>query len=295
MARQGLHLQKVDCLRSRFVFRRGEPAEMTCRLDFQVNRVSPDHVQLFVDAGWEHVDQSFGWQFWRAPMRAGRTPEIFTDTESRIRKYQRLLWLFAVCYVPFFFMLLTKGQAAWDTPAPALPDPQCLAGQPGPFLARGSAPTDFSPEGQLAMPLLLAILCAEDIPRLTPALRDADEPGSFLRGHADRIAALCPLAGVPAAAPPSTSPIHAPALLLSGALDPVTPPDGAARAMTNAAAGRAPCRPWGRRAGLHGAAAARLPRPASRAAGQALPGRDRHSPVPARSRLPRAGCAASST
>jgi pimeloyl-ACP methyl ester carboxylesterase len=107
----------------------------------------------------------------------------------------------------------------------------------GPFLARGLAGTDYSPEGQLAMPLLLAIWCAEDIPRLTPAQRDADERGSFLRGHAARVAALCPLAGVPAAGPPSTTPIHAPALLLSGALDPVTPPHGAAsaaKAMSNA-------------------------------------------------------------
>ncbi|MFC5461393.1 alpha/beta fold hydrolase [Massilia niabensis] len=100
----------------------------------------------------------------------------------------------------------------------------------GPFLARGSAGTDYSPEGPLALPLLVAILCAEDIPRLTPALRDADERGSFMRGNAGRIAALCPLAGVPAAAAPSATPIHAPALLLSGALDPVTPPHGAASA-----------------------------------------------------------------
>jgi pimeloyl-ACP methyl ester carboxylesterase len=107
----------------------------------------------------------------------------------------------------------------------------------GPFLARGFAATDLSPEGELAMPLLLAVLCAEDIPRLSPALRDADERGSFLRGHAGRVAALCPFAGVPAAAAPSAVPIRAPALLLSGALDPVTPPSGAAsaaRAMPNA-------------------------------------------------------------
>lgn len=116
MARQGLHLHKVDCLRSRFVFQRGEPAEMAYRLDFQVRRISQDHIQLFVDAGWEHVDHSFGWQFWRAPVRAGRTPEIFTDTASRIRKYQRLLWLFAATFLLYAFRLFDKGAAAWDTP-----------------------------------------------------------------------------------------------------------------------------------------------------------------------------------
>jgi len=100
----------------------------------------------------------------------------------------------------------------------------------GPFIARGFTGADVSPDGYLAMPLFLAVLCAEDIPRLTPALRDADERGSFLRGHAGRIAALCPLTQVPAAAAPSHTPIAAPVLLLSGALDPVTPPSGAASA-----------------------------------------------------------------
>ena len=100
----------------------------------------------------------------------------------------------------------------------------------GPFVARGFTGADLSPEGYLALPLYVAVVCAEDIPRLTPALRAADEAGSFLRGHAERMAALCKLAGVPAAAAPPGGPIAAPALLLSGALDPVTPPSDAASA-----------------------------------------------------------------
>lgn len=105
MARQGLHLHKVGLLRCWFVFRRGAPAEMIYRLDFQARRTKPDYFQLFADAGWEHVDQVLGWQFWRAPVRAVRTPEIFTDVESRIRKYQRLIWLFAFAWLPFFIAL----------------------------------------------------------------------------------------------------------------------------------------------------------------------------------------------
>ncbi|QNA90004.1 DUF2812 domain-containing protein [Massilia sp. Dwa41.01b] len=115
MARQGLHLQGVDSLRTRFVFQRGEPMEMTYRLDFQMNTVSPDYLQLFADAGWERVDTSFGWQFWRAPAQAGRTREIFTDTESRIAKYQRLLGLFGICYGLYFITMVNKGARAWDT------------------------------------------------------------------------------------------------------------------------------------------------------------------------------------
>ena len=117
MARQGLHLEKVGFLHYHFVFRRGEPAEMTYRLDYRATRLAPDYLQLFIDAGWEHVDQSFGWQFWRAPSLAGRTREIFTDVESRIKKYQRLLWLFALAWSPVVLLLpFERGQARWDTP-----------------------------------------------------------------------------------------------------------------------------------------------------------------------------------
>ena len=117
MARQGLHLHKVGVLRCWFVFRRGAPAEMSYRLDFQARRTKADYFQLFADAGWEHVDQVLGWQFWRAPARAGRTPEIFTDVESRIRKYQRLIWLFALAWLPLFIMLpFGDVNRFWATP-----------------------------------------------------------------------------------------------------------------------------------------------------------------------------------
>ncbi|MFC5461394.1 DUF2812 domain-containing protein [Massilia niabensis] len=117
MARQGLHLHKMGLLHYHFVFRRGEPAEMTYRIDFRMMRPSPDYLQLFSDAGWEHAGQSLGWQIWRAPSYAGRTPEIFTDVESRIKKYQRLLWLFALAWSPALVLLpFERGQAMWDTP-----------------------------------------------------------------------------------------------------------------------------------------------------------------------------------
>jgi hypothetical protein len=116
MARQGLHLHKVGLLHYHFVFRRGEPADMTCRIDFRPMRPSPDYLQLFSDAGCEHAAQSLGWQVWRAPSHAGRTPEIFTDVESRIRKYKRLLWLFVLAWSPAVLMLPFKGVSMWDTP-----------------------------------------------------------------------------------------------------------------------------------------------------------------------------------
>lgn len=116
LAHQGLHLQRVDCLRSRWVFKRGEPAEMTYRLDFRVWKASADYLQLFADAGWDHVDSSVGWHVWRTPRNATRTPEIFTDTASQVAKYKRLLWVLIICQSIFYFGLIDQGARAWDTP-----------------------------------------------------------------------------------------------------------------------------------------------------------------------------------
>lgn len=116
LARKGLHLQRVDCLRSRWVFKRGEPAEMTYRLDFRVRKVSADYLQLFADAGWNHVDSSVGWHVWRTPSSAKRTPEIFTDIASRVAKYKRLLWVLIICQAIFYFGLVDQGARAWDAP-----------------------------------------------------------------------------------------------------------------------------------------------------------------------------------
>ena len=92
-----------------------------------------------------------------------------------------------------------------------------------PFVARRNLAADFSAEGSPATLLHLAVVCAEDMPRFTPALAAADA-SPLTRTLGDRLRGLCRAMNVPAVpyAPPAR--IAAPALLLSGALDPVTPP-----------------------------------------------------------------------
>ncbi|MFL6708694.1 MAG: alpha/beta hydrolase [Massilia sp.] len=92
-----------------------------------------------------------------------------------------------------------------------------------PFMARRNVSADFAAEGSAAMLLHLAVICAEDMPRLTPALR-ADDASALVAPMLDRLPALCKAVNV--AAVPFTTPgtVAAPTLMLSGALDPVTPP-----------------------------------------------------------------------
>jgi pimeloyl-ACP methyl ester carboxylesterase len=92
-----------------------------------------------------------------------------------------------------------------------------------PFVARRNVAADFSPDGSPATLLHLAVICAEDMPRFTPALARADA-SALTRTLADRMRGLCRAMNVPPVPAAAPSRVTAPALLLSGAQDPVTPP-----------------------------------------------------------------------
>jgi pimeloyl-ACP methyl ester carboxylesterase len=105
-----------------------------------------------------------------------------------------------------------------------------------PFVARHNVGGDFAGEGGTAYLLHLAVVCAEDVPRMTPALMKEDA-ALLTRALAERMPAMCKTMNVPAVPYAAPARIEAPVLLLSGALDPVTPPrraESAARHMTHA-------------------------------------------------------------
>jgi hypothetical protein len=107
MSRQGLHLQHAD-LFGQYTFEKGETREFAYRLDFVTNsKKNADYYQLFRDAGWEHVGELGGWQYWRKEILDGNVPEIFTDNISKIQKYQRLLG-FMVIFYPIFVIYLSN-------------------------------------------------------------------------------------------------------------------------------------------------------------------------------------------
>jgi pimeloyl-ACP methyl ester carboxylesterase len=105
-----------------------------------------------------------------------------------------------------------------------------------PFIARHNIAGDFASDASSAILLHLAVVCAEDVPRMTPTLMKEDA-STLTRPLADRIPGLCKTLNVPAVPFAEPAAIQAPALLLSGALDPVTPPrraESAARRMPKA-------------------------------------------------------------
>jgi hypothetical protein len=92
MAQQGYHLARL-VFPAVYEFSQGEPADMIYRLDFpDVKKEDIEvYLQLFQDTGWEHVDETVGWYYFRKIADPGSANEILTDPESKLLKFNRLL------------------------------------------------------------------------------------------------------------------------------------------------------------------------------------------------------------
>ena len=100
-----------------------------------------------------------------------------------------------------------------------------------PFIAQMYAQSDWSAD-TMAVGLTLAVACAEDMPRLTPEISASEAGNSFLKGlQVKQWPQWCQHIKVPVIPYAEPTPLDTPALLLSGALDPVTPPHRAEQAM----------------------------------------------------------------
>jgi hypothetical protein len=111
MSRQGLHLKRPGFFGS-FLFVKGPVREYSYRLDYNRDRQSDDYIQLVRDAGWEYVGTISGWHYWRKEAQGGQAPELFTDPESKIQKYQRLFAGY-VTSAPGVSVLYIIGAAAF--------------------------------------------------------------------------------------------------------------------------------------------------------------------------------------
>jgi hypothetical protein len=91
-AAEGYHLANIGPF-GWYTFERGVPQQVVYRLDYQtgMQKDLPAYLQLFKDAGWEHVGELFGWHYFCKVVRPGEVLEIFTDNQSKAMKYRRLL------------------------------------------------------------------------------------------------------------------------------------------------------------------------------------------------------------
>jgi len=92
MAQQGYHLSKL-VFSTIYEFSLGEPSDVVYRLDYtDVGRKDLDeYKQLFASSGWEFVDAAMGWYYFRKLADPESINDIYTDAESKIQKYSRML------------------------------------------------------------------------------------------------------------------------------------------------------------------------------------------------------------
>jgi hypothetical protein len=102
MSQSGYYLASLG-LPGFYTFSVAEPRNYVYRLDYQTFRKKDkgEYLQLFQDAGWEHVGEMSAWQYFRKEAKIDETPEIFTDVESKIAKYRRVL-----AFLGFFYFIL---------------------------------------------------------------------------------------------------------------------------------------------------------------------------------------------
>lgn len=103
MASEGWHLAGLG-LPGTYFFESGDPRKDVYRLDYINNQKDyQNYLQLFKDAGWEHIGIMGGWQYFRKPMQGDLEPEIYTDNASKAQKYKRIL-IFLVILLPALIM-----------------------------------------------------------------------------------------------------------------------------------------------------------------------------------------------
>jgi hypothetical protein len=104
MAQQGWHLASVAPLVYTFV--RGDPRDDVYRLDYLASKADyGEYKQLFQDAGWELVGGMMGWQYFRKPVSADGPNEIYTDAESKVQRYRRVL-AYLIIFLPTYVIFL---------------------------------------------------------------------------------------------------------------------------------------------------------------------------------------------
>ncbi|AWB43546.1 hypothetical protein DCC85_04445 [Paenibacillus sp. CAA11] len=92
-AKQGWHLEKINGLGLLHHFREGEPSKVRYFSDYQ-GKKPKDYEQIFADSGWELVssDQE-GFYLWRINYDHRERPEVFTDRQSLLGHYRKIITL----------------------------------------------------------------------------------------------------------------------------------------------------------------------------------------------------------
>lgn len=105
-SKSGLHLIKVN-LFGKYSFEVGEPKDYIYRLDFHSDLKNDEpYLQIFEDAGWQNIPSELSWQYFRKASTEDMSTEIFTDNQSKIKKYERLRATYGAFLLIYFSVFI---------------------------------------------------------------------------------------------------------------------------------------------------------------------------------------------
>ena len=111
MSQKGWHFKSVS-FPGNYLLEQGEAKDYVYRLDYFFNsKDMDDYLQIFEDAGWDYMGEMNSWQYFRKESVTGEALEIFTDNQSKAKKYQRIM-IFLVVLLPIFLnFIIISNQA----------------------------------------------------------------------------------------------------------------------------------------------------------------------------------------
>ncbi|KAA3656354.1 MAG: DUF2812 domain-containing protein [Chloroflexi bacterium] len=112
MSQNGWHFASVS-FPGFFTFTQGEPTDYVYRLDYLTDKKEfGSYLQIFEDANWDYMGNMNGWQYFRQESIKGEAPEIFTDNESKSKKYQRIMLFLVILFPVLFNSVVMVGKGA---------------------------------------------------------------------------------------------------------------------------------------------------------------------------------------
>ena len=116
MSQKGWHLKDpgFPCV---YHFAKGEPRTYSYRLDFRTGSFKSlqEYLQICSDAGWEMLGRMGSWYYFRKECQDMEKPEFFSDKDSKVQKYRRLVF-FLVIFLPIMLNgmhIVFKHQDSW--------------------------------------------------------------------------------------------------------------------------------------------------------------------------------------
>ena len=101
-------------------FQECEPEDVIYQLDYnQDTNNKEEYIQMFVDCGWEYIQDYAGYSYFRKPVaEMNAEEEIFCDDDSQLAMLERvykgrlvpLLVIFSACLLPQFILHSANGR-----------------------------------------------------------------------------------------------------------------------------------------------------------------------------------------